>query len=93
MRLVSAPERPTDQVPVLLTVADAAKALGISRSLGYELAQRYLESGGITGLPVMRLGGRLRVPQWALIELARTGRVVSLAAVATPPPDRRRNER
>ena len=64
-------------------MAEAAKALGISRSLAYELAQRYLASGGTTGLPVMRLAARLRVPEWTVIELARTGRVVQLADGAT----------
>ncbi len=68
MRRVFVAERPSG-VPKLLTVTEAARALGISRSLAYQLAQRYLDSGGTTGLPVMRLAARLRVPEWTLIEL------------------------
>jgi hypothetical protein len=76
MRLVA--QQPKTKLPTLLSVPDAARALGISRSLAYELAQRYEVSGGTEGLPVIRLGARLRVPDWALLELARTGRVVRL---------------
>ena len=63
----------------LLTVTEAASELRIGRSLAYELARRYLDSGERDGLPVIRLGaGCLRVPRWALDELRRTGRVVAL---------------
>ncbi len=48
------------------------------------MARTYLTTGGTDGLPVMKLGARMRVPRWALDELARTGRVVRLADV--PPP-------
>ena len=65
--------------PQLLTVDEAARLLRIGRSRAYELANAYLGSGGTTGMPVFRLGpGCLRVPRWALIELAATGRVVRL---------------
>jgi excisionase family DNA binding protein len=70
--LDAANERP------LLTIEEAARYLGIGRSLAYELAHAYLVSGGTTGLPVIRFGKCLRVPRWALIELATTGRVVQL---------------
>ena len=75
-----------DAPPQLLTVDEAARLLRIGRSRGYELANQYLNSGGTTGLPVFRLGpGCLRVPRWALIELATTGRVVRLCdAVVLP---------
>ena len=63
----------------LLTVTEAASELRIGRSLAYELARRYLDSGERDGLPVIRLGAAcLRVPRWALDELRRTGRVVAL---------------
>jgi hypothetical protein len=65
-------------LPALLTVEESARVLRISRSLAYELAQQYEASGGVTGLPVIRVGTCLRVPRWALIELIRTGRVVNL---------------
>jgi excisionase family DNA binding protein len=68
----------------LLTVSEAAERLGIGRSLAYELAHAYLTSGGVEGLPVIKLGARMRVPRWALDELARTGRVVRLGD--HPPP-------
>jgi hypothetical protein len=66
-------------LPLLLTVEEAAGVLRIGRTLAYALARRYGTSGGVAGLPVIRLGNCLRVPRWALLELARGGRVVSLA--------------
>ncbi len=68
----------------LLTVAEATQVLRIGRSLGYQLAREYLASGGTSGLPVIRLGSHcLRVPRWALMELATTGRVVRLCDAAS----------
>ena len=49
-------------LPAMLTVEEAARVLRIGRSLAYQLATRYLDSGGTDGLPVLRLGGVLRVP-------------------------------
>jgi excisionase family DNA binding protein len=62
----------------LLTVDEAASVLRIGRSLAYRMTREYLASGGTTGLPVIRVGACLRVPRWALMELAATGRVVRL---------------
>lgn len=63
----------------LLTVDEAAQLLRIGRSMAYELSSRYEATGGLDGLPVIRLGKAcLRVPRWALDELMRTGRVVKL---------------
>ncbi|MEM8621484.1 MAG: hypothetical protein AAGF73_17375 [Actinomycetota bacterium] len=71
--------------PSLLTLSEAIKVLRIGRSLGYELARQYLASGGTSGLPVIRLGEQcLRVPRWALLELATTGRVVRLCDAPVP---------
>lgn len=68
----------TEEQP-LLTLAEAIEVLRIGRSLAYQLAQEYLDSGGTSGLPVIRLGEQcLRVPRWALTELVTTGRVVRL---------------
>ena len=64
---------------LLLTVTEAAADLRIGRTLAYQLAHQYLATGGREGLPVIRVGGNLRVPMWALLELAQTGRVVSLS--------------
>jgi len=59
--------------------------LRIGRSLAYQLAHEYLNSGGTSGLPVGRLGEKcLRVPHWALMELASTGRVVRLCDTEAP---------
>ena len=75
--------------PPLLTVEEAASVLRIGRSLAYQLAREYDASGGVSGLPVVRFGGCLRVPRWALLELAQCGRVVRLcdADVPTELPD------
>ena len=63
----------------LLTMREATKILRIGRSLGYALAHEYLNSGGTSGLPVIRFSKECyRVPRWALIELVTTGRVVRL---------------
>ena len=69
----------------LLTVEEAARVLRIGRSLAYQLAAEYDASGGLAGMPVIRIGGCLRVPRWALLELALTGRVVRLCASACGP--------
>jgi hypothetical protein len=62
----------------LLTIEEAARVLRVGRSLAYQLAHEYEGSGGVSGVPVIRLGGCLRVPRWALVELVFTGRVVRL---------------
>ena len=68
-----------------MTVAEAASVLRIGRSLAYELAREYLRTGGNSGIPVLRLGRScLRVPRWALQELATTGRVVRLRDEVEP---------
>lgn len=65
----------------MLTVEEAAKVLRIGRSLAYQLTGEYLASGGVSGVPVIRIAGCLRVPRWALLELALTGRVVRVCDV------------
>ena len=67
-----------DELKEVLTVDEAAAILRIGRSLGYELANQYLLSGGMVGMPAYRLGSCIRVPRWALMVLAKTGRVVGL---------------
>lgn len=68
----------------LLTVEEAARVLRIGRSLAYQLAREYEASGGVSELPVIRVGGCLRVPRWALLELALYGRVVRLCDATIP---------
>jgi hypothetical protein len=78
-------------LPPLLTVEEAARVLRIGRSLAYQLARRYLASDETEGLPVIRFGQAcLRVPRWALLELIRTGGVVSLSEPSARPPARSR---
>ena len=68
----------------VLTVEEAARVLRVGRSLAYQLAREYDATGGVSGLPVIRVGGCLRVPRWALLELALTGRVVRLCDAVVP---------
>jgi hypothetical protein len=72
-----------EDLPAMLTVEEAARVLRIGRSLAYQLATRYLDSGGTDGLPVLRLGGVLRVPGLALRELITTGTIVQLTSAPT----------
>jgi excisionase family DNA binding protein len=64
----------------VLTVDEAAALLRIGRSLAYELANQYLLSGGMVGMPAYRLGSCIRVPRWALMVLAKN------RAPIRPPP-------
>jgi hypothetical protein len=82
-----------DDQPLLYTVVEAAVLLRISRTSAYQLARGYLASGGREGLPVIRVGRCLRVPRWALLELACNGRVVRLSELVASdvdPPTRSR---
>ena len=55
-------------------MSEATKILRIGRTLGYELAHEYLNSGGTSGLPVIQFSKECyRVPRWALMELAHFG--------------------
>jgi hypothetical protein len=63
----------------LLTIKEAAAEMRVCLSHGYQLAHEYLNSGGTSGLPVLRFGTCMRVPRWALDVLITTGRVVRLA--------------
>ena len=46
----------------MLTVPEAAELLNLGRTAGYDQAHRYEATNGEDGLPVRRIGGRLRVP-------------------------------
>lgn len=47
-----------------LTIPEAAKLLGISRNLAYEIAA---QDGELAGIPVIRVGRRLLIPQARLL--------------------------
>jgi excisionase family DNA binding protein len=62
---------------LFIRVDEAARLLGISRSLAYEMANRWISSNGSEGLPAVRLGRRLlinrsRLLQWASCETDRS---------------------
>jgi hypothetical protein len=65
-------------LPLLLTIRQAAKVLGICPAKAYEMAHRY-EASGCEGLPVIRLDKLYRVPRLAFAVLILTGRVVTVA--------------
>ena len=65
-------------LPIMLTVDQAARVLRVGRSKAYELAALYTSSGGTQGLAVLRLGDLLRIPKFALYEFVTTDRVVQL---------------
>ncbi len=64
--------------PLLHTIEEAGEVLRVGRTLAYALARLHEETGGLEGLPVIRLGNCLRVPPWALLEFALNGRTVPL---------------
>jgi len=64
------PSTRADAAPQFLTVEEAAALLRIGRTSAYELARRWLATSGREGLPVIRLGRTLRVPQAAIERLA-----------------------
>ena len=68
--MANEPSIAADAVPQFLTVEEAAAVLRIGRTSAYELARRWLTTSGREGLPVIRLGRTLRVPQAALERLA-----------------------
>ena len=68
--MANEPSIAADAVPQFLTVEEAAAVLRIGRTSAYELARRWLATSGREGLPVIRLGRTLRVPQAAIEGLA-----------------------
>lgn len=52
--------------PIFIGVDDAARVLGISRSLAYDMANRWIATAGDDGLPAVRLGRRILINRVAL---------------------------
>ena len=50
-------------VPDLITVEEAARVLRISRTTAYCMAREYRATNGRSGLPVVKVGRKLRVPR------------------------------
>jgi excisionase family DNA binding protein len=58
-----------EELPVVLSVAEAANVLRISHTTAYELVHRWMATGGAEGIPVVQFGRVLRVPRAALSRL------------------------
>lgn len=65
----TSPAPSLDGLPLVLTVAEAAAVLRVSRTTAYKLAEEWRTSGGRSGLPVIRLGRRLVVRRVDLAQL------------------------
>jgi hypothetical protein len=48
--------------PAFISVADAARYLGIGRGLAYKQVKKYIATGGRSGIPAKRVGRRILVP-------------------------------
>jgi excisionase family DNA binding protein len=59
-----------DELPVFLTVDEAAAVLRIGRTSAYVLCHEWLDSEGRSGLPCVKVGRQLRVPRAALVRMA-----------------------
>lgn len=90
------------QVPDLLTIEEAARVLRIGRTKAYAMGQEYRATDGASGLPVVEIGGGLRVPRVELearfgVRLTwiphTSGRVDSVQAPSPSPSRPRRRSR
>lgn len=52
-----------DQLPMMLTITETSRVLGISRAATYQLAK-----SSTSTLPVLHIGTRLMVPRDSLLE-------------------------
>jgi len=57
-----------DDLPITLTVAEAAAVLRIGRSKVYEMVRQWDLTSGAEGLRSVRLGRSLRIPRVAVLE-------------------------
>jgi hypothetical protein len=58
---------PDPRIQPTLDVETAGRYCGFGRAKAYAEAQRYLATGGVEGMPVVRYGRTLRVPTAALL--------------------------
>jgi hypothetical protein len=77
--------------PDFFTVEEAAKVLRLGRTAAYEATRRWRATGGADGLPVVKIGGALRVPRHQLELLA--GGPINGPGDDSPPPTTSMTER
>jgi Helix-turn-helix domain len=70
-----------DQYGPFLRVEEAARLLRISRTSAYVLANRWLDTDGVEGLPAVRVGRSIRIPTVAVERLADPVGTPSLVAL------------
>src|SRR5437899_12409670 len=75
----------TRDQPETLTVEEAASVLRIGRTKAYAMTKEWRATNGRSGLPVIDLGGVLRVPRRAIDRLLDTA-VSGIEASAPNPP-------
>ena len=61
------------QASSFMSVQEAAQVLRIGEALAYRMANEYLNNGGASGIPCVRLGRRLLVSRRGLEDLAGLG--------------------
>lgn len=66
----------TRHTATFMTVQEAARVLGIGEALAYRMANEFLNSGGASGIPCVRLGRRLLVSSRGLQRLVDPDAVV-----------------
>ena len=74
------------RAPDLLTVSQTALLMQLGRSTTYALVRRFVETGGVEGIPALLVGGQYRIPR-ARLE-AMTG-----GPITWPPAPRQRAPR
>ncbi len=84
------------ELPDFLTVREVARILRISSTTAYKEVQRFIDTGGREGIPVLLIGGQKRIPRQKLEPLA--GGPIHLPAVDASPSEvpavvERRNHR
>src|SRR5947208_4870675 len=62
-------EQALAHLPLMLNIDQTCEVLSIGRSLAYAQTRRYLATGGREGIPAVRIGGALRIPRIALVEM------------------------
>ena len=80
--------RNLEELPLVLTIEEAAEVLRISRWAAYEQARIWRETGGRSGLPVLTLGRCLRVSRATIEEMLRPGATMTPGTDAAARPMR-----